>query len=428
MADLPYLMVEVSMIAATTSTDLILDDATRGLLDTGTLAAGEPWTDVSAYVRSFSVSTGKNRPTEKFKAGVASVVLDNSDGRFDPDNLSGPYVAAGETQLLPMTPVRLSAVWDGVAYPLFSGFADAWTCQYPGMLDAVTILDATDAQKVLAKLVAATASSPAGEGDTSGERVNRVLDFWDWPAGERDIDTGLNTFQATTLAQPVLEELDAAADSEYGDFYVDANGRPTFRQRYARSQRPRSRFAQVAFSDVKDDVDASLAIGYTGIVRVGDGDLIRNVVSRGNVGGEVQTVTDSESVARYQTITDVKTDLVNDSDDQALSVATWISILFAEWEQRVASVDVIPAGHPDPSYAWPKLLGLQFLDQATVVRTPPNVDAVTTEHYVQGLDWSGNAENWTVRVHLQSATSQLDVFILDDVTFGVLDGTGVLAP
>jgi hypothetical protein len=179
---------------------------------------------------------------------------------------------------------------------------------------------------------------------------------------------------------------------------------------------------------VKDDVDASSAVGYTGIVRVGDGDLIRNVVTRGNVGGEPQTITDSESVARYQTVTDVQTDLVNDSDDQALSVATWVSILFAEWEQRVASVDVMPAGHPDPSYAWPKMLGLRFLDQVTVVRTPPNVDAVTTTHYVTGLDWSGDAENWTVKVHLESATGQLDVFILDDVSLGVLDEAGVLAP
>lgn len=427
MAQLPSILVEVSMVSSTTASDLVLDDATRGLLDTGTLASGEPWTDVSAYVRSFSVSTGRNRPTERFKPGSATVVLSNADGRFDPDNLSGPYVAAGETQLVPMTPIRVSAVWAGVSYPLFTGFVDAWACQYPGMFDAVTVVSATDAQKVLAKLVAAGASSPAGEGEGPGARIGRVLDLWNWPGGERDLDAGLNTLQATTLAQPALDEIEGVADSEYGDFYVDANGRPSFRQRYARSQRVRSITPQVVFSDVKADVDASAAVGYTDIQRVGDGDLIRNVVSRANVGGEVQTVTDSESVARYQTVTDVKTDLMNDSDAQALVVAQWIVGLFAQWEQRVASVDVMPAGHPSPSYAWPLLLGLRFLDQVTVVRSPPNVSAITSQHFVHGLDWSGDASNWTCRVHLESAHGQVGLFILDDTTFGVLDSSYVLA-
>ena len=426
MASLPAILVEVSMISSTTSTDLILDDAARGLLDTGTLAEGEPWTDVSAYVRSFSTQTGRNRPTETFKPGTATVVLDNSEGRFDPENLSGPYVAAGETQLVPMTPIRISAVWDGIAYPLFTGYADAWSCQYPGMYDAITVVSITDAQKVLAKLVASAASSPVGEGESPGDRIDRILDLWNWPAGERNIETGLNTLQATTLAQPALEEIDGVVASEYGDFFIDPSGRPEFAQRYARSTRVRSINSQVTFSDVQADVEASSAVGYTDIARVGDGDLIRNTVTRGNVGGEAQSVTDVDSVARYQTVTDVKTDLVNDSDAQALVVAQWIVGLFGQWEQRVAHVDVMPAGHPDPSYAWPLLLALRFLDQVTVVRTPPNVSQITGQHFVDGLDWSGDASNWTVKVYLASATGQLGLFILDDTTLGILDD-GVLA-
>ena len=52
------------------------------------------WSDVSAYVRSLSVSRQGTRqagPLWNYSAGTASIVLKNPDGRFDPDNLAGPY-------------------------------------------------------------------------------------------------------------------------------------------------------------------------------------------------------------------------------------------------------------------------------------------------------------------------------------------------
>lgn len=428
MASLPDLIVEAALGFAADDTDLYLDDPARGLLDTATLADGIPWTDISAYVRSFSISTGRNRALEKFKAGTASLVLNNRTGLFDPENLSGSYVSAGETQLIPMVPIRISARFPkttGTVYPLFYGYADSWTCEYPGTKDAVTVVAATDAMKVFAKFEPAGPSEPVGDGELSGARVNRVLDLWNWPGGERDIDTGLNTLQATTLAQKASQEIDSVCDSEYGDFFISAIGRPTFRQRFSRSSAERSITNQVTFSDVQANVDAGTAIGYTGISRSGDGDLIRNVVTRQNIGGVAQTVTDVASVAKFQLVSDVKTDLVNDSDVQALEVAQWISGLFSTFEQRVEYVDVAPAGNP--TVAWPAMLALKFLDLVTVVRTPPNVAAITSHNYVQGLDWSGNAENWNVRVFLESASGQLGVFILDSATLGTLDSPGVLA-
>lgn len=424
MAELPQIVVEVGFNPAPTGTDLVLDDPARGLLDTGTLASGIPWTDISAYVRSFSVSIGKNRATETFKAGTASLVLDNSSGNFDPENLSGTYVTNGETNLVPMVPIRISGTWGGTTYWRWQGFIDEWVCQYPGFYDAVTTVRATDAFKVLAKFVPSGPSAAVGTGELSGARVHRILDAWNWPGGDRDIDTGLNTLQATTLAQNALQELETVAVSEMGDLYISTLGRVAFRQRYSRSSRDRCVQVQATFSDVQASVEAGTAIGYQDITRVGDGDLIRNTVTRQNIGGSAQTVTDVDSVARYQTVTDVRTDLVNDSDLQALSVAQWTLSLYSTWEQRIDSITVMPAANP--TVAWPIMLGLDLLDRVRVVRTPPNVSALTTDCFVQGIDWSGDPENWVCRLFLEPAASQTGVLILDSVSLGLLD-TGVLA-
>lgn len=417
---LPTLVLEAQLGQNPGTNYLYLDDTTRGKLDTGTLAPDSLWLDISSYARSFSVSRGRNRATETYKPGTMTVSLKNTDGRFDPENLSSPYVSAGATQLKPMVRVRLRALWGGVYYPLFQGFADAWTCVYPAERKAAEcILDCTDAFKVLGKFQAAAASSATGASELTGARVGRVLTAAGWPTSDRNIETGVVTCQATTLAQNALTELQNVADSEGGDLYVSSDGKVTFRQKYARLNASRSTTTQVTFSDDAATVAAGSAVGYTNIVRAGDGDLIRNSVTRANVGGSAQTVTNSTSVSAYLSASDNKTDLVGETDTQALQVAQWISYLFAQWEQRVDSVDVSPASAP--SVAWPLMLGLELLDRVSVVRTPPGVSTITSKCFVQGIDWQGDPSNWTCRLSLESATYQDGFFVLDSSTLGKLD-------
>jgi hypothetical protein len=53
------------------------------------------WTDVTPYFRGATVSRGSSKvdsPVLRYEAGTAEIALDNRDRRFDPTNLSGPYV------------------------------------------------------------------------------------------------------------------------------------------------------------------------------------------------------------------------------------------------------------------------------------------------------------------------------------------------
>ncbi|MEU4576603.1 hypothetical protein [Nonomuraea sp. NPDC023979] len=66
------------------------------------------WTDISPWLRSASIQRGSRRadsPLTRYDPGEATVVLDNRDRRFDPTNLSGPYVenSSSESGVLQFT-------------------------------------------------------------------------------------------------------------------------------------------------------------------------------------------------------------------------------------------------------------------------------------------------------------------------------------
>lgn len=135
------------------------------------LAAGETYADVSAYVRDVRIRRGRQRPVDRFTAGTATVVLTNTDARFDPRNTTGPYAAAGVSGVVPMRPIRISATYNGTTYRLFTGFIDAFSYGYaPGLKDATVTLSCSDGMKLLAQaegVPQVAASSAAAAASTS---------------------------------------------------------------------------------------------------------------------------------------------------------------------------------------------------------------------------------------------------------------------
>lgn len=249
---LPALSVEVNF-QATDSDALIFGDATRGKFGTGTFGGALEWVDVTAYVRAGEVTRGSSRfegVIARAEPGKARVVLDNRDARFDPTNLAGPYVSAGESQIQPMRAWRIRA--DG--FDLWRGFADAWTLDYPlGGKDAICTLTGTDATKVLANDDRPGLAEPGvGAGETTGARIARILDNAEWPAVDRDLDVGQSTVQRTLLAQPAWTEILLTADTEAGEVWINGAGKVVFRNRHALLTEARSIEPQAVFGDGED--------------------------------------------------------------------------------------------------------------------------------------------------------------------------------
>jgi hypothetical protein len=279
---LPQIIVEAGLVSGAPvqgSPVLLLDDATRGKLDTGTLGDTVTWTDLSTgfaqRVLGFSITRPSTRlagPLWNYQAATATITCDNSDGALDPDNLAGPYVSAGITQLTAMVNVRIRAVWNGVSYRLYSGFADGWMpaqVTYEGGYAELSV-PCSDAFKVLAGITL-PAIAAEGAGADTGARVRDILSRAGWytTAELNVISTGNSALQATTLGDTALNLMQLAVDSEVGQLYVNGAGAVVFRARHDLLTDTRSNTVQAVFGDLPGmtgtgPADGTFETGVTG--------------------------------------------------------------------------------------------------------------------------------------------------------------------
>lgn len=256
--------VEIAFGGATTSNYLHLNDSARGILDTNTLGPDDGvWTDVTAYVHRFRVNRGATRiesPLVRYEAGTVTIELNNNDRRFDPTNLTGPYVSGGATEVVPMRAVRILVAYAGVTYEVYRGFADEWAISYDGPHRSLCVLTCTDATKVLANYTR-IAVGAVGASEDTGARITRILNGISWSTTDRIIATGDTTVQATTLGGNVWEEMLLTADTEIGELFVDEGGRIYYRNRQGVMEDPRSTSAMGKFGDSLN-VGISTTVNY----------------------------------------------------------------------------------------------------------------------------------------------------------------------
>ncbi len=372
---LPQIIAEAGLIPAPPVDGpgtFILDDPVNGRLDVNVLGATTIWTDISAFMLGFTISRPSTRlqgPLFQFQAGTCTVTLDNSDARFDPDNLNGPYVTAGLTRLVPMVPVRIRAVWNGVTYPLFSGFADAWAetaVDYEAGYSEVT-LSATDVFKVLGGLTLPAITPPAGASETSGARITRVLDSARWytSADKRTIAAGTIFVQATSFGDTAMNLMQIASDSEVGLLYAGPSGAVVFRDRKALTSRSQSVNVQGVFGDS----GTAPELPYAMVARADDDTALANDIQAQSLGGTLQEVTDPASLTRYLfPRTYSRSDLILLSDADTAVWAQWVLFVSKTAENRFESLTVDPLAQPED--LWPQVLGRDFGDRIQVTKRP----------------------------------------------------------
>jgi hypothetical protein len=415
---LPEVRIDIGFTASGTSNVFTVGHPTLGQVGVVPIGAPDIWTDVTPYVRSWSTRRGAARsddPTLRFDPGTCAVEFNDGDRRFDPENLVGPYATAGVSQVEPMRRVRIRAVWNGVTYPICQGFADDWKPNYQGNSWTYTTLSATDASKVFAA-VERDAVSPVGAGEDSGARVNRILDAYGWPAGDRVIATGDTLLQSTDLSGNLLAELYLVQDTEQGEFYIDAQGRTVFRNRRAALAETRSRVSQATFGD--GGYAATGEIPYADATQSTPDDTLINSVDAARAGGTEQHVEDVVSIARYLRKSHTRNDLLMTDDAGALQWANWLKYQYATPARRFAKLE-FNTPSPDVEAAfWPALLGREFGDRITIKRRPAGGgDPIVRDVFVRGVEHQSDGVAWTSSVTLQSA-DRLSFFVVGDPILG----------
>ena len=102
------------------------------------------WTDVSKYVTGFKTTSGRQHELQQINPSTATITLYNSPvnstdggGRFSPWNTGGPYYRSVGWIACP---VKITATWLGVTYPVFYGYAQSWTPANSGDRTTVTLV------------------------------------------------------------------------------------------------------------------------------------------------------------------------------------------------------------------------------------------------------------------------------------------------
>jgi len=339
------------------------------------------------------------------------------------------------TQVLPMVPIKVTATWNSVTYPLFYGYANAWTdAALNNPRYAETTLTATDAFGIFA-LNSLPAAAPVGAGDDSGSRADRILDWAGWPPQHRLLDIGDSTLQATAMGDYVLNLLQLTADSEIGEVYVNGSGQVVFRHRQGILADTRSTTPQAVFGDRPGTAHtAGTEWPYTSVTRADDSTTMANDVQITAAGsGNLQEAQDYVSQFVYGggdgggcAVTYARTDLLLQSDVDALAYAGWVLYISASDEDRMDQLIVSPMR--DPSDLYPQVLGREIGDRIQIWRRPPNVAApVSKDCFIRGIehDFDASGHAWTTTWTLQSAAKYGSFLTLNSATAGLLDSNAL---
>lgn len=374
------------------------------------------WTDVTlAAKRGITVRRGSDRvvsPVIRYNAGTATVHVDNTDRRFDPTNLDGPHATGVRTKVTPMRPLRIRAEWNSVVYDVFRGFVDQWDVDHVADVYSEATVTATDGFKVLRNRRRA-AVSEVGAGEDAGTRVERILDSAGWPDADRSIATGDSTLQATTLEGDALSELQAVAESEIGELYIDAAGKLVFRNRQAVLLESRSNTVQATFG-------AGGAFTPAVAKLVTDDATFYNEIRAQREGGLEQVAGDAASQEEFLIKTYQASNLLLDSDTATAAYASWILYVSKEPEVRFDSIEI--HAHADPDTLFPLVLGLEIGDRIRIVRQPSGGgDPIERDVFIRGISHVTTGATWITTWNLQSATKYGSFLVLDNTNLGRLN-------
>jgi len=398
---------------------LILDDPSTPL-GVGILAdAPADVVDVSDIALRVSIRRGRNRVLNSFEAGTASVVLEDENGDYNPQNVSGPYYG----KLLPLRKIRIWADYDdgsGVdRYYLYSGYITSFDNTFRLGNDEVSTVtfQCVDAFRLLQNVnITTVAGSSAGQ--TTGARIENLLDLASFPVSQRLIDVGDTLVQADPgTNRTLLGACQTIEQSELGGFFIDDEGNAVFLSRTTVSQKADE--TPLLFND--DGTN----ISYQTIDFAYDDTQIFNDITVTRLGGVAQNVQSTSSIETFFIHSGSRSDLLMQTDAEALDQA---SMLLNARENALLRIDSIGLNLMDSTASNRIVAGLEsdLFTLINVTKTGQASSTFTLELFVQGIQHDITPNTWTTR--FLTAEPIIQAFILDSTIQGLLDGTvGVLS-
>lgn len=385
-----------------------LDDPVNGELDNAPFGlAGDILEDVTDDVETITVRRGRSRELERYQAGSSTVVLDNSGRKYDP--AAGTAITPFGASMRPRKAVSVTTA----GFPVFAGVVDDWDLEYRLNGDHVASVKTVDGFVFLANQeIEPHTTTP----QTTGERIESILDRSEiaWPAGRRDIDTGVATLQADAIggtANPApvnaLQYLQKIDEAEQGALFIGANGSLVFRDRPSLQILTNTVFA-----------DDGTGIPFTNIDASFGSEELRNRVTVTRLNGGTATAVNTASVTEYGAIDFEIRDTLLADDTQAQTLADVIVARYAEPLLRVNGIEVVlnvlSAQHVD------EVLALDLGSLVQVKYTPSGIGE-TIDQFVRLDSIEHNITAAQHRIRFSFSQGEEPALVLDSATFGILD-------
>jgi hypothetical protein len=387
----------------------------QGILGTNVIADSTAViVDVSNQINRIETNRGRTALSDQFQTGSLTLRIVDQNGDFNPQNVTGPYY----NLLTPMKKVQITATFNSVTYPIFSGFITSYVTTYPdesGEDLAITTIQATDAFR-LAQLAQISTVTDATAGQLSGTRINKILDEIDWPTSQRDIDAGLTTMQADPgTNRTALQALTTVTTSEYGALYVDANNSFIFQDR------------SVTVGSIGGTptvfADNGTGIDYFDASWILNDVLIFNKATITRAGGSAQVAFNQASIDKYFLHSYFLDNLLMQTDAAALDYAQAYVASRAETSSRCDAM-VLDLYTPNYDTGIVAALDLDFFDPITIITTQPGGSLLEKTLQIFGVRMNISPNSW--KTTFTTLEPVIDGFIIGNVDYGILD-TSILS-
>lgn len=217
-----------------------------------------------------------------------------------------------------------------------------------------------------------TAGASPWSGDTTGQRVSRILNFVGWPSSERFIEDGVSTLGTapdSVLGATALDHLMAVEQTEQGRFFISGGGYAAFYSRHHET----TLTAEATFTDAQVN-DIEFAYDDTNLC---------NDMTVTREGGLPQRAQTADVIAgtewRYS---ESLSGLLYTSDNEAKNLAEWRVANYSTPTMRPMGLRFKPMRDLPGQYH--SVLDRELGDRISVTRSLPGTD-VTVDAVIEGI-------------------------------------------
>jgi len=391
---------------ATFSYPFTVGDERYGVIGVSAFAGSEvpePVIDLSDVTRQITIRRGRNIMRDTYEAGTCTVRVLDPDSNFNPQNVSSPYFGF----LTPLRKIRVAATTSTTQHFLFSGYVQDYRYTYPvgqeiGYVDIVC----SDAFRLLAMANVATVAD-ATAGQTTGTRVNKILDQVSFPSNMRVVDTGSTICQADPgTTRSALQALQVAEFTEQGAAFVRTDGTFEFKDR-----------ADVVGSLGATPIQFNQTTGipYANLQFAFDDKLIINSVTAQRVGGAVMTSQNADSIAKYFPHGMNVENLIAQTDAQVQDIA---DIYRATRQETTIRIDAMTVDLLDPNVPTDTMIGLDYFQNLEITNVQPDGSTIVKTLQAQGLAWDITPNS--MKCTVTTLEPIVEGFIIGSSTYGII--------